>query len=157
MSIYKIYDQATGKVVENGATANPIVVELNTERVNIKNILKDGNDLIVTLNSGEEITVKEFYNGEDANKLVIKETDGLYYEVNLSQLNEQGLFEAVDYTPIENFTDYLYWWMKYNNEPINWEVPDPNLIIIVQKELDLIRKNEFPYNPPLKTLLLFAI
>ena len=49
MSIYKIYDQATGKVVENGATANPIVVELNTERVNIKNILKDGNDLIVTL------------------------------------------------------------------------------------------------------------
>ncbi len=105
MSIYKIYDQATGKVVENGATANPIVVELNTERVNIKNILKDGNDLIVTLNSGEEITVKEFYNGEDANKLVIKETDGLYYEVNLSQLNEQGLFEAVDYTPIENFTD----------------------------------------------------
>ena len=41
MSIYKIYDQATGKVVENGATANPIVVELNTERVNIKNILKE--------------------------------------------------------------------------------------------------------------------
>ena len=44
-----------------------------------------------------------------------------------------------------NFTDYLYWWMKYNNEPINWEVPDPNLIIIVQKELDLIRKNEFRF------------
>jgi hypothetical protein len=44
-----------------------------------------------------------------------------------------------------NFTDYLYWWMKYNNEPIKWEVPDPNLIIIVQKELDLIRKNEFRF------------
>ncbi|MDY6525375.1 BapA prefix-like domain-containing protein, partial [Acinetobacter faecalis] len=98
MSIYKIYDQATGKVVENGATANPIVVELNTERVNIKNILKDGNDLIVTLNSGEEITVKEFYNGEDANKLVIKETDGLYYEVNLSQL----MFEFAAEDVLEN-------------------------------------------------------
>ena len=44
-----------------------------------------------------------------------------------------------------NFADYLYWWMKYYNEPINWEVPDPNLIINVQKELDLIRKNEFRF------------
>lgn len=38
-----------------------------------------------------------------------------------------------------NFTDYLYWWMIYN-KPINWEVPD-----LVQKELDLIRKNEFRF------------
>ena len=45
-----------------------------------------------------------------------------------------------------NFTDYLYWWMIYNNEPINWEVTDPNLIIIVKKELELIRnKNEFRF------------
>ena len=44
-----------------------------------------------------------------------------------------------------NFTDYLYWWMKYNNEPINWEVLDPNMIIIIQKELDLIRKNDFRF------------
>ncbi len=39
-----------------------------------------------------------------------------------------------------NFADYLYWRMKYYNESINWKVPD-----IVQKELDLIRKNEFRF------------
>ena len=44
-----------------------------------------------------------------------------------------------------NFTDYLYWWMKYKNEPIRWDDTNPNLIIMVQKELDLIRKNEFRF------------
>lgn len=44
-----------------------------------------------------------------------------------------------------NFTDYLYWWMKYNNEPIHWDDTNPNLINMVQKELDLIRKNEFRF------------
>ena len=44
-----------------------------------------------------------------------------------------------------NFTDYLYWWMKYKNKPINWEVLDSNLANNVQKELNLIRKNEFRF------------
>ncbi|MDY6458065.1 BapA prefix-like domain-containing protein, partial [Acinetobacter faecalis] len=108
MSLFAIYDQKTGQVIENGITNNPVVVELNVERANVKSIYKDGNDLIVSLHSGEEITIKDYYNGQDLNKLVIKDSSGAYYEVNLSQLNEQGLFEVVDYTPIESFTDYLY-------------------------------------------------
>jgi len=44
-----------------------------------------------------------------------------------------------------NFTDYLYWWMKYNNKPINWAVSDPSIIKNVQNELDLIREDKFRF------------
>ena len=42
------------------------------------------------------------------NKLVIQESNGNYSEILLSELNDQGLFEVLNYAKIENFADYLY-------------------------------------------------
>ena len=108
MSIYKIFDKTTGKVVENGATTNPVVVELNVEQEQIKSIAKTGDDLTINLESGEQVTVKDYYSGSNANQMVVKNAEGQYFELNLDGLNAEGLFTEVNYSPIENFTDYLY-------------------------------------------------
>ena len=60
--------------------------------------------------------------------------------IGLTEYNEKRQGTSVPHY-LFNFTDYLYWWMKYNIKSINWEVPDPNL----KNELDLIRKNEFRF------------
>ncbi len=60
------------------------------------------------LNTGEEIIIKNFFDDKGINKLVIQESNGHYSEIFPSELNNQGLFEVVNYAKIENFADYLY-------------------------------------------------
>ena len=64
--------------------------------------------------------------------------------IEVKEYNEKRQGTSVPHY-LFNFTDYLYWWMKCNNVPIHWEGTDPNLIKSVQKELDLVRKNEFRF------------
>lgn len=108
MALYNIYNQVTGAFVTNGSTKQPIIVELNVDKANVRNTFKDEKDLIVSLYTGEEIIILNFFDNKNLNKLVIKESNGNYSEVLPSELNDQGLFELVDYAPIENFADYLY-------------------------------------------------
>ena len=82
---------------------------------------------------------------EKLHRLMLNEFDRTSTDyIGLTEYDEKRQGTSVPHY-LFNFTDYLYWWMKYNNEPISWEVPDPNLISIVQKELNLIRKNEFRF------------
>ena len=108
MALYNIYNQVTGAFVTNGSTKQPIIVELNVDKANVRNTFKDEQDLIVSLNTGEEIIIKNFFDDKGINKLVIQESNGHYSEIFPSELNDQGLFEVVNYAKIENFADYLY-------------------------------------------------
>ncbi|MDY6457095.1 BapA/Bap/LapF family prefix-like domain-containing protein [Acinetobacter faecalis] len=108
MALYNIYNQVTGAFVTNGSTKQPIIVELNVDKANVRNTFKDEQDLIVSLNTGEEIIIKNFFDDKGINKLVIQESNGHYSEIFPSELNNQGLFEVVNYAKIENFADYLY-------------------------------------------------
>lgn len=108
MALYNIYNQVAGTYVTNGSTKQPIIVELNVDKANVRNTFKDEQDLIVSLNTGEEIIIKNFFDDKGINKLVIQESNGHYSEIFPSELNNQGLFEVVNYAKIENFADYLY-------------------------------------------------
>ena len=108
MSLYNIYNQVTGAFVTNSSTKQPIIVELNVDKANVRNTFKDEQNLIVSLNTGEEIIIQNFFDNKGVNKLVIQESNGNYSEILLSELNDQGLFEVVNYAKIENFADYLY-------------------------------------------------
>lgn len=44
-----------------------------------------------------------------------------------------------------NFTDYLYWWMKKNDYPIDWKDTDSELLKAIKMEMDFIRKSEFRF------------
>lgn len=54
------------------------IVKLHVERADISQYARNGNDLIVTLNSGEVITLKNFYVGDaqGASQLVLEESNG---------------------------------------------------------------------------------
>ncbi len=108
MSLYNIYNQVTGAFVTNSSTKQPIIVELNVDKANVRNTFKDEQNLIVSLNTGEEIIIQNFFDNKGVNKLVIQESNGNYSEILLSELNDQGLFEVLNYAKIENFADYLY-------------------------------------------------
>ena len=106
--LYNIYNQVTGAFVTNGSTKQPIIVELNVDKDNVRNTFKDEQELIVSFYTGEELIIQKFFDNKGMNKLVIKESNGNYSEIIPSELNDKGLFEVVDYNKIENFADYLY-------------------------------------------------
>lgn len=106
--LYNIYNQVTGAFVTNGSTKQPIIVELNVDKDNVRNTFKDEQELIVSFYTGEELIIQKFFDKKGMNKLVIKESNGNYSEITPSELNDKGLFEVVDYNKIENFADYLY-------------------------------------------------
>ncbi len=54
------------------------IVKLNVDRANIADYSRSGNDLVITLNSGEVITLKNFYvtDAQGVSQLVLEESDG---------------------------------------------------------------------------------
>ena len=54
------------------------IVELHVERADISHFARNGNDLLVTLNSGEVITLKNFYvaDAQGVSQLVLQESNG---------------------------------------------------------------------------------
>ncbi|UQQ29897.1 Ig-like domain-containing protein [Enterobacter bugandensis] len=54
------------------------IVELHVERADVSHFARSGNDLVVTLHSGEVITLKNFYvtDAQGVSQLVLQESDG---------------------------------------------------------------------------------
>lgn len=54
------------------------IVELQVERANVADFARSGNDLVITLHSGEVITVKNFYvtDEQGASQLVLQDSEG---------------------------------------------------------------------------------
>ena len=54
------------------------IVELHVERADVSHFARSGNDLVVTLHSGEVITLKNFYvtNAQGVSQLVLQDSDG---------------------------------------------------------------------------------
>ncbi|EPC6070188.1 Ig-like domain-containing protein [Enterobacter hormaechei] len=54
------------------------IVKLNVDRADISGYSRSGNDLVITLNSGEVITLKNFYvtDAQGVSQLVLEESDG---------------------------------------------------------------------------------
>ena len=54
------------------------IVELHVERANVSDFARSGNDLVITLHSGEVITIKNFYvtDAQGVSQLVLEESDG---------------------------------------------------------------------------------
>lgn len=54
------------------------IVELHVERADVSHFARSGNDLVVTLHSGEVITLKNFYvtDAQGVSQLVLQDSDG---------------------------------------------------------------------------------
>ncbi|MGK8542454.1 BapA/Bap/LapF family prefix-like domain-containing protein [Enterobacter cloacae] len=54
------------------------IVELKVERANVADFARNGNDLVITLHSGEVITVKNFFvtDAQGASQLVLQDSEG---------------------------------------------------------------------------------
>jgi hypothetical protein len=54
------------------------IVELNVERASVSHFARNGNDLLVTLHSGEVITLKNFYvtDAQGVSQLVLQDSNG---------------------------------------------------------------------------------
>lgn len=54
------------------------IVKLNVDRADISGYSRSGNDLVITLHSGEVITLKNFYvtDAQGVSQLVLEESDG---------------------------------------------------------------------------------
>ena len=62
---------------------NPSIIKLNVDRADIARYARSNNDLVITLHSGETITIKNFYvaDGQGASQLVLEESDGALWWV----------------------------------------------------------------------------
>lgn len=59
------------------------IVELKVERANVADFARSGNDLVITLHSGEVITLKNFYvtDAQGASQLVLQDSEGVLWWV----------------------------------------------------------------------------
>lgn len=82
MSQISVISKLTGVETNTEGTqvtlSHSSIVELHVERSDIAQYARSGNDLVITLNSGEVITLKNFYvtDAEGASQLVLAESDG---------------------------------------------------------------------------------
>ncbi|MCS5452236.1 BapA/Bap/LapF family large adhesin [Enterobacter huaxiensis] len=82
MSQISVISKLTGVETTTDGTqvtlSHSSIVELHVERSDIAQYARSGNDLVITLNSGEVITLKNFYvtDAEGASQLVLAESDG---------------------------------------------------------------------------------
>lgn len=62
---------------------NPSIIKLHVDRADIARYARSNNDLVITLHSGETITIKNFYvaDGQGASQLVLEESDGALWWV----------------------------------------------------------------------------
>ncbi|MEB3792626.1 Ig-like repeat protein Blp2 [Acinetobacter sp. IK40] len=83
----------------------PSIVQIGVNQDDIKSIMKQGNDLVITLKNGEKIIISDFYT--DANvmehTLAFPEQDGSY---SIAQFDDSGQF--VRYVPTTQLTQFAY-------------------------------------------------
>ncbi|MCH7315343.1 Ig-like repeat protein Blp2 [Acinetobacter sp. ANC 3882] len=92
----------------------PSIVQIGVNQADIKSIIKQGNDLVITLKNGEKIILSDFYN--DANltehSLAISKTDGSYA---VAEFDDSGKF--VGYAPATSLAQFAY------TEPVTQATP----------------------------------
>lgn len=88
----------------------------------------------------------------DANAYQIKLHNLMLNEFNRTSSNYIGIIEYDEKRQgtcvphyLFNFTDYLYWWMKYNTIPADWSDTDSEQLQSIKNEIDLIRKTDFRF------------
>ncbi|ENX40390.1 Ig-like repeat protein Blp2 [Acinetobacter sp. NIPH 2100] len=92
----------------------PSIVQIGVNQADIKSIIKQGNDLVITLKNGEKIILSDFYT--DANltehTLAISKADGSYA---VAEFDDSGKF--VRYAPTTSLAQFAY------TEPVTQATP----------------------------------
>lgn len=83
----------------------PSIVQIGVNQDDIKSIMKQGNDLVITLKNGEKIIVSDFYTDANVTEhtLAFPEEDGSY---SIAQFDDSGQF--VRYVPTTQLTQFAY-------------------------------------------------
>ncbi|CAM4387890.1 hypothetical protein F901_00164 [Acinetobacter dispersus] len=92
----------------------PSIVQIGVNQADIKSIIKQGNDLVITLKNGEKIIVSDFYTDGNLteNSLAISKTDGSYA---IAEFDDSGKF--VGYSPATSLAQFAY------TEPVTQAAP----------------------------------
>lgn len=92
----------------------PSIVQIGVNQADIKSIIKQGNDLVITLKNGEKIIVSDFYTDGNLteNSLAISKTDGSYA---IAEFDDSGKF--VGYSPATSLAQFAY------TEPVTQVAP----------------------------------
>ncbi|MBJ8419482.1 Ig-like repeat protein Blp2 [Acinetobacter courvalinii] len=83
----------------------PSIVQIGVNQDDIKSIMKQGNDLVITLKNGEKIIISNFYTDANVTEhtLAFPEQDGSY---SIAQFDDSGQF--VRYVPTTQLTQFAY-------------------------------------------------
>ena len=83
----------------------PSIVQIGVNQADIKSIIKQGNDLVITLKNGEKIVVSGFYSNENLTEhsLALAKVDGTYA---VAEFDDSGKF--VRYAPATSLTQFAY-------------------------------------------------
>ncbi|ENU94125.1 hypothetical protein F971_00019 [Acinetobacter vivianii] len=83
----------------------PSIVQIGVNQDDIKSIMKQGNDLVITLKNGEKIIISDFYTDANVTEhtLAFPEEDGSY---SIAQFDDSGQF--VRYVPTTQLTQFAY-------------------------------------------------
>jgi len=83
----------------------PSIVQIGVNQDDIKSMMKQGNDLVITLKNGEKIIISDFYTDANVTEhtLVFPEEDGSY---SIAQFDDSGQF--VRYVPTTQLTQFAY-------------------------------------------------
>ncbi|ENU30475.1 hypothetical protein F991_01611 [Acinetobacter sp. CIP-A165] len=83
----------------------PSIVQIGVTQADIKSMMKQGDDLVITLNSGEKIVISGFYNDVNVTEhtLALVKEDGTY---EVAQFDDSGKF--IRYVPTTQLTQFAY-------------------------------------------------
>ncbi|ENX20656.1 hypothetical protein F892_02679 [Acinetobacter vivianii] len=83
----------------------PSIVQIGVNQDDIKSIMKQGNDLVITLKNGEKIIISDFYTDANVTEhtLAFPEEDGSY---SIAQFDDSGQF--IRYVPTTQLTQFAY-------------------------------------------------
>lgn len=83
----------------------PSIVQMGVNQADIKSMIKQGNDLVITLKNGEKIVVSGFYsdNNLTEHSLALVKEDGTYA---VAEFDDSGKF--VRYAPASSLTQFAY-------------------------------------------------
>ena len=71
--------------------SQPSIIQLGLNQESIKSIIKQGDDLVITLKNGEKIIIRDFYNEMNASEhtLALSNDDGSY---SIAEFDDSGKF-----------------------------------------------------------------
>lgn len=83
----------------------PSIVQIGINQADIKSIIKQGNDLVITLKNGEKIIISSFYTDANISEhtLAIPNEDGSYA---IAQFDDSGRF--IRYVPVTQLSEFVY-------------------------------------------------